>query len=260
MGLGFLISLIVLALMPFLIRQSSLQRDDALPLAVRLVPLIPDAFMEPKEIMTEPEPEPPPEPEPEPPKAEIEPPELPDVTPPEIEPPEMTPPEVRMDPVNMDPLPSVTSQMETPTLSAVSLNSLPVRTSASSLKADLRIALNPSRAARPGVLPRPRAPARPPRPAAEGGADVDQPPQPVSTMHPIYPYRARRMGIEGRVIVRLLVNAAGKVAQVRIMSAAPEGVFEKTVKKTVPHWRFKPAIKDGKPVETWVKMDIVFKL
>ena len=90
--------------------------------------------------------------------------------------------------------------------------------------------------------------------------DVDQPAQPIARPKPMYPERARRLGIEGVVTIRFLVVGDGTVQQVEILSAKPSGVFEETVLKTVPSWRFRPGSIDGKPVSSWWSTDIEFKL
>ena len=90
--------------------------------------------------------------------------------------------------------------------------------------------------------------------------EVDRQPQYLSSMQPPYPYKARRMGIEGYVDVRFLVDKNGLPHKLSILEAKPEGEFEDTVKKTVPHWKFKPGQKNGRPVDTWVKTRILFQL
>ena len=254
--LGVLVSLAILALLPSLLRQTSFRPDDATLLAARLIPLIPEAFIEPREPLDISEPEPPPEPElPEP---EVEPPELPEVVPPEMEMPELEPPEADLEPAPMDP--PQAAQIETPSISAISVNSLPVRSIASAVRSDISVSPKPLRASMPRAQPQFKPPPKPPQSDSGAGPDkVDHPPEPISTMHPVYPHHARRLGIEGRVTVSLLVDKTGKVGKARIEEADPDGVFEASVEKTVSRWRFKPAQKDGRPVEMWVKMDIEFK-
>lgn len=90
--------------------------------------------------------------------------------------------------------------------------------------------------------------------------EVDRVPTRISNKPPHYPYRARRMSIEGYVKVRFLVDCSGAIHDLTIIEARPEGVFEPEVMKTLPRWKFKPARKDGRTVETWMKTTIEFKL
>jgi len=90
--------------------------------------------------------------------------------------------------------------------------------------------------------------------------ELDTPPQPVVAPPPVFPYKAREQGIEGVVQVKLLVRADGTVGRVMIMAARPEGLFEESVLKTVPQWRFKPGVVDGQEVTSWVVRAIRFEL
>lgn len=89
---------------------------------------------------------------------------------------------------------------------------------------------------------------------------VDRAPMIASQLPPPYPYSARRRGIEGAVQVRFLVDEQGQVQHLEIMSARPSGVFEESVLRSVPRWRFRPGRKDGQAVATWVETTIKFEL
>jgi TonB family protein len=77
--------------------------------------------------------------------------------------------------------------------------------------------------------------------------------------HPRYTEEARRNRVEGVVIMRVLVGADGSVKQVKITHGLPDGLDEQAVQATY-EMRFKPAMKDGKPVEFWLSMSIEFNL
>ena len=89
---------------------------------------------------------------------------------------------------------------------------------------------------------------------------VDRAPMIASQLPPPYPYTARRRGIEGAVQVRFLVDERGRVQHLQVTGAKPPGVFEESVLRTVPRWRFQPGRKDGQAVATWVETTIRFKL
>jgi protein TonB len=90
--------------------------------------------------------------------------------------------------------------------------------------------------------------------------ELDQPPQPITKIPPVYPYRARERGIEGAVQVKLLVNADGSVSRIQILDARPAGLFEEAVLKALPQWRFQPGVIDGQPVTAWVVTTLHFTL
>lgn len=120
-----------------------------------------------------------------------------------------------------------------------------------------RIALELSPALSPGPALAPPGPA--PAPRLPAGA-LEREPLVRSQVPPPYPYLARRRGIEGAVTVRFLVDRRGRVQRLTVVRAEPAGVFEETVLRTVPRWRFQPGLQDGRPVESWVETTIRFKL
>ncbi len=90
--------------------------------------------------------------------------------------------------------------------------------------------------------------------------ELDQEPVNQVRMEPVYPFRARRRGIEGSVKIRFFVTSSGKVSDLEIIKARPEGFFEKAVRQTVSRWRFQPGRVGGVKVKTLVETTIVFKL
>jgi protein TonB len=82
--------------------------------------------------------------------------------------------------------------------------------------------------------------------------ELDQAPQAVVRIPPVFPYKAREQGIEGVVQVKLLVNTDGTVGQVEILDSRPKGIFEDAVMKAVPKWKFNPGKIQGKAVTAWV--------
>jgi TonB family protein len=57
--------------------------------------------------------------------------------------------------------------------------------------------------------------------------------QPKIKFKPFYPREALRMGVEGKVRVRMLVDGKGKVCAVTVLESSPKGVFEKVATETV---------------------------
>jgi len=90
--------------------------------------------------------------------------------------------------------------------------------------------------------------------------ELDQPPQPVVRVPPPYPYKARERNIEGIVQVKMLVDTDGSVSQVQILDSRPKGIFEESVLKSVPNWKFNPGKIEGRVVTAWVVLPIRFTL
>jgi periplasmic protein TonB len=90
--------------------------------------------------------------------------------------------------------------------------------------------------------------------------EIDKPISTVYQVPPVYPMRAKRLGIEGWVRVNILVSAEGDVEDVEILESEPKGVFENSVIQNVRSWRYSPGTVDGKPVRTRGTVTIRFNL
>jgi protein TonB len=77
---------------------------------------------------------------------------------------------------------------------------------------------------------------------------------------PKYPTIAKRLGEQGRVLLRVLVSADGLAKDVRLHSSSGSTTLDDSAIKAVRHWRFIPAKQGDASVEAWVQVPIVFKL
>lgn len=90
--------------------------------------------------------------------------------------------------------------------------------------------------------------------------EVDEAPSVLRSVQPEYPYSAKRKGQTGVVEVKALVGADGNVQSVSVERADPKGFFEDAVLIAVRKWKFKPGVKDGQNVPTWVVFPVRFEL
>jgi protein TonB len=75
-----------------------------------------------------------------------------------------------------------------------------------------------------------------------------------------YPEEARKLGIEGEVAVRLLVDEGGNVAETRLAKGLGHGLDAKAL-ELARRIRFKPARNDaGAAVATWITWRFAFTL
>jgi protein TonB len=107
--------------------------------------------------------------------------------------------------------------------------------------------------------PAPAAPQPSPLKSFYGLEEVDQAPVATVKTRPAYPYRARRLRLDGEVAVKFLVDARGRVERISILRAEPPKVFDRSVLQALASWRFAPGTVSGRPVNTWVTTTIVFK-
>jgi len=71
----------------------------------------------------------------------------------------------------------------------------------------------------------------------------------VKEVSPTYPERARREGIEGRVILEYTISEEGFPVDIRIVESTPPGVFDAVAINALSQWRYIPARKIGDRVE-----------
>jgi len=74
-----------------------------------------------------------------------------------------------------------------------------------------------------------------------------------------YPQIARDAGIEGSVVVRVLVNEVGRYSRHKVINQV-HPILTKAVEEHVGKLRFTPAIQGGKPIKFWVNIPFAFKL
>lgn len=81
-----------------------------------------------------------------------------------------------------------------------------------------------------------------------------------TTELPPYPEEARKLGLEGRVTVKLLVSDDGKVISAELKASSGHKLLDDAVMEFVKNLEFEPAKRDGKPVESRVTYRYAFKL
>jgi periplasmic protein TonB len=76
-------------------------------------------------------------------------------------------------------------------------------------------------------------------------------------VQPVYPYAARRKGVEGAVVLQVSVNTDGSVGSVRVLSGntqlAPSAV------EAVKQWRYEPYYASGQPVVFQTQVTVRFQ-
>lgn len=77
---------------------------------------------------------------------------------------------------------------------------------------------------------------------------------------PPYPPLSRRMGEQGKVVLRVLVNPKGTADKVELKSSSGSSRLDHAALETVKHWRFVPARQGDQPIAAWVLIPITFTL
>lgn len=76
---------------------------------------------------------------------------------------------------------------------------------------------------------------------------------------PNYPPMARRLGKEGKVLLRLTIDEKGELIKIEVLESAPYGFTEAAI-EALKKSKFAPAKKDGKPVPSRALLPVKFIL
>ncbi|MEE9567964.1 MAG: energy transducer TonB [Candidatus Binatia bacterium] len=92
------------------------------------------------------------------------------------------------------------------------------------------------------------------------GSRVFKPAGLTRRISPKYPKRARRKGWEGTTLLRVLVDRRGKSKVIQVSQSSGFASLDGAAVKAVEQWRFYPAQNGNGPVESWVRVPIIFRL
>ena len=96
-----------------------------------------------------------------------------------------------------------------------------------------------------------------------GGMGESRLERPVITRNPKppYPYRARRAGFEGEVLLEIDIEKSGRVGNATILKTSGRSDCDESARKTIlERWKFTPAKRFGMPVATIERILVEFRL
>ena len=102
-----------------------------------------------------------------------------------------------------------------------------------------------------------------PGPVTAAPSGVTRAPVGITATHtvPPYPPIARRIGAEGKVTLRLTVDAEGRVSQADIVTSSGRADLDQTAQQwIVAHWTYKPALANGSPAVGQTLTTVIFSL
>jgi protein TonB len=101
-------------------------------------------------------------------------------------------------------------------------------------------------------------------PAAQGSAEAVVPPNfsaaYLNNPPPGYPAASRRFGEQGRVMLRVLVDARGDAEKIEVSQTSGHTRLDQAAVDAVQRWKFVPAKRGDTAVGAWVLVPIAFKL
>ena len=104
------------------------------------------------------------------------------------------------------------------------------------------------------------APARPVEPAVPAVQLPSSTADYLNNPAPAYPPLSRRLGEQGRVVVRVLIGTDGTASQAEIRSSSGFERLDQAALQTVLKWRYVPGKRAGVPEAMWFNVPINFVL
>jgi len=90
------------------------------------------------------------------------------------------------------------------------------------------------------------------------GSGVDAP-RLVKEVRALYTDDARRRGIEGDVVLEVIVTQSGSVDRVKVVRGLGSGLDQNAM-AAVRQWRFNPARRQGVPVDAVLEISVEFRM
>jgi protein TonB len=78
--------------------------------------------------------------------------------------------------------------------------------------------------------------------------------------NPVYPARSRKAGEQGTVMIRVLVDVAGRPSQIALQTSSGHGTLDEAAVSAVRAAQFRPYAPGGLPEAVWVLVPINFVL
>jgi periplasmic protein TonB len=99
-----------------------------------------------------------------------------------------------------------------------------------------------------------------PLPAPDQWVWAEQYPVAVTEITPEYPEIGREAGVEGLVVVKVLVGKNGRVLDVRLDEKHQVPLLNEAALGAARRWVFTPALANGRPVAVWTAIPFHFRL
>lgn len=117
-------------------------------------------------------------------------------------------------------------------------------------------------AASKAAPPKP-APARPPAAAPATSTSTELPSADAAGLHnkaPVYPLLSRKRKEQGTVWLLILVSKDGVVTELKLKKSSGFPRLDEAAERAVRHWKFRPARRQGEPIDYWYELPVKFSL
>ncbi len=85
-------------------------------------------------------------------------------------------------------------------------------------------------------------------------------PKPIYSPKPVYPELAKKAGIEGKVVVKALLDVDGSVIDVKLLKSSGNPLLDQAAIEAAYKWKFTPAMQRDQKVRVWMTIPFDFRL
>ena len=97
-------------------------------------------------------------------------------------------------------------------------------------------------------------------PEVAPGPAYDERPRVLKKVDPEYPRLAKMTGVEGIVVLLILIDESGNVEEIEVVKSLGNTGCDEAAVKAIKQWRFAPAMRQGRPIAARVTMPVLFNL
>lgn len=112
----------------------------------------------------------------------------------------------------------------------------------------------------PVTAPVAAAVSAPPAPPVTGPRTITSGVEYLQAPQPVYPQMSKRMGEQGKVVLRILVNEKGMPDQVVVQTSSGSARLDEAGRQAALRALFKPHVEDGRAVAVYVIVPLNFQL
>jgi protein TonB len=88
----------------------------------------------------------------------------------------------------------------------------------------------------------------------------EEAPELIKMVKPRYPEIARKAGVEGKVVLQIVVDERGNVLEAIVILGQPPEIFNTAAIEAIMQWKFKPAKQRDKAIKVRMGQQMEFSL
>ncbi len=120
--------------------------------------------------------------------------------------------------------------------------------------------LAPDTSTRQSVIPSKTARPLQQASVAQDAIHTAHPAELLDNPRPLYPRSARQRGMQGVVLVRVMIDARGRATHTEVVSSSGFTTLDRAAVQSIAGWHFRPARRGDEPVESSLEIPVRFIL